>query len=62
MTMIHTLLFLFDLLANSQAVAALLRDLLVFGTANTGFACLFASLELLRRSRLRQNQPAFSRA
>jgi hypothetical protein len=62
MTMIHTLLFLFDLLTNSQAVAALLRDLLAFGTANTGFACLFASLELLRRSRLRQNQTAFSRA
>jgi len=51
--MTHTLLFLFDLLTNSQAVAALLRDLLAFGTANTGFACFLASLEILRRSRLR---------
>jgi hypothetical protein len=62
MTMTHTLLFLFDLLTNSQAVAALVRDLLAFGTANTGFACFLGSLEILRRSRLRQNQTAFSRA
>jgi hypothetical protein len=62
MTMIHTLLFLFDLLTNSQAVAALVRDLLTFGTANTGFACLLGGLEILRRTRLRQNQTALSRA
>jgi len=60
--MTHTFLFLLDLLANSQAVAALLRDLLTFGAANTGFACLLGSLEILRRSRLRTNQSAFSRA
>jgi len=33
---------------------------LTFGAANTGFACLLGSLEIFRRSRLRQNQTAFS--
>lgn len=60
--MTHTMFFLFDLLTNSQAVAALVRDLLTFGTVNTGFACFLGSLEILRRLRLRQNQTALSRA
>jgi hypothetical protein len=60
--MTHTFLFLLDLLANSQAVAALVRDLLTFGAANTGLACFLGSLEIFRRSRLRTNQSAFSRA
>jgi hypothetical protein len=60
-TMTHTLILLLELLTNSQAVAALVRDLLTFGAANTAFACLFGSLEIVRRTRLRPNQIAFSR-
>jgi hypothetical protein len=60
--MTHTLIFLLDLLTNSQAVAAVAHDALLFGLANTGFACLLGSMEIRRRSHLRRDYLAFSRA
>jgi hypothetical protein len=62
MTMIHTLFALLDLLTNCQALAALSRELLTFGLANTGIACLFGSFELVRRLKLRGTAAAPSRA
>jgi len=60
--MTHTLIFLVDLLTNSQTVAAVAHDALLFGLANTGLACLLGSMEIRRRSRPRRKYLAFSRA
>lgn len=60
--MIHTLFALLDLLTNFQAMAALTRELLTFGLANTGIGCLFGSFEILRRSKLRRTTAAPLRA
>jgi len=60
--MTHALLFLLDLLTNSQTVAAVAHDALLFVLANTGFACFLCSMEILRRPRPGRNYLAFSRA
>lgn len=60
--MIHTLFALLDLLTNCPAMAALIHQLLTFGLANTGIACLLGSFEIVRRCRFRRDIEAQSHA
>jgi hypothetical protein len=60
--MIRSLVLLLDLLTDSQLLEALARDVFTFGLVNTGIACIFASFEIVRRSKFRRPTAAPSRA
>jgi hypothetical protein len=60
--MIRFLVFLMDLLTDSQMLAALALSLFSIGCASTAIALLLGGFELARRLKLRRDIVATSRA
>jgi hypothetical protein len=60
--MTRCLVWLLDLLTNYQALEAVVQSVLSFGLANAAIACLIGGFEIVRRTKLRRNTAAPSRA